>query len=91
MRLEDQDELAEHMMLGPVGGRVAALAGASLGSLWLLHCSHKQEERVASPTMHRFAWTLKAAEEQQSLPRVYFIIRFATSTLIQTFRKPTNK
>jgi len=58
-----------------VGGRVAALAGASIGSLWLLHCSHHQQDKLASPTMQRFPWTLKAAEEQQRLPRVYFIIR----------------
>ena len=55
-------------MFGPVGG-LAAVAGVSLGTIWL------QQDRLANP-LQRFTWTLRAAEEQKRLPRVYFIIRF---------------
>ena len=61
------------MMLGPVG-RLAAVAGVSLGTIWLQQCSHHQD-KLASP-VQRFTWTVKAAEEEKTLPRVYFIIRF---------------
>ena len=64
---------AEEMMFGRVGA-LATVAGVSLGSIWLLDSNHHQEKLESS--LQRLPWTLRAAEEQQRLPRVYFIIRF---------------
>jgi len=59
-------------MFGRVGA-LATVAGVSLGSIWLLDSNHQQEKLES--TLQRLPWTLRAAEEQQRLPRVYFIIR----------------
>ena len=64
---------AEEMMFGRVGA-LATVAGVSLGSIWLLDSNHNQQKLES--TLQRLPWTLRAAEEQQRLPRVYFIIRF---------------
>ena len=61
------------MMFGRVGA-LATVAGVSLGSIWLLDSNHNQQKLES--TLQRLPWTLRAAEEQQRLPRVYFIIRF---------------
>ena len=67
----DEHPVAEQMMLGRVVGGLATATGVSLGSIWLLD-SNRHHQKLAST----FPWTLRAAEEEQKLPRVYFIIRF---------------
>ena len=71
-------------MVGRVGG-VVAIAGASLGSIWLLkqqsptflNTTKAQAPHISATNRLRFSWMLRAEQQQKRLPIVYFIIRYS--------------
>ena len=75
--------------MGRVGG-VVAIAGASLGSFWLLNrqnptaldTTKTQAPHRSDTNRLKFSWTVRAEQQQKKLPRVYFIIRYSIFEVI---------